>query len=40
MSETTMNLTLKIWRQKDAKSKGKIVSYPISGISGTCLSWK
>ena len=33
MSETTMNLTLKIWRQKDAKSKGKMVTYPISGIS-------
>ena len=29
-----MNLTLKIWRQKDAKSKGKIVDYPISGIEG------
>ncbi len=27
-----MNLTLKIWRQKDAKSQGKIVDYPISGI--------
>ena len=29
-----MNLTLKIWRQKDAQSKGKIVEYPISGIEG------
>jgi succinate dehydrogenase / fumarate reductase iron-sulfur subunit len=28
-----MNLKLKIWRQKDAKSKGKIVDYPVSGIS-------
>ncbi|APY08311.1 succinate dehydrogenase/fumarate reductase iron-sulfur subunit [Winogradskyella sp. J14-2] len=28
-----MNLTLKIWRQKDAKDKGKIVDYPINGIS-------
>ncbi len=27
-----MNLTLKIWRQKDAQSQGKIVDYPISGI--------
>ncbi len=27
-----MNLTLKIWRQKDAKSKGSMVNYPISGI--------
>ena len=29
-----MNLTLKIWRQKDAKSKGKMVTYPISNIEG------
>jgi succinate dehydrogenase / fumarate reductase iron-sulfur subunit len=29
-----MKLTLKIWRQKDAKSKGKIVDYPIDGIEG------
>ncbi len=28
-----MNLTLKVWRQKDAKSKGKLESYPVSGIS-------
>ena len=28
-----MNLTLKIWRQKNARQKGKIVKYPISGIS-------
>lgn len=28
-----MNLTLKIWRQKDSKSKGKMVDYPISDIS-------
>lgn len=27
-----MNLKLKIWRQKDANSKGKMVSYPISGV--------
>ncbi len=27
-----MNLTLKIWRQKNAKDKGQIVDYPISGI--------
>lgn len=33
MSDKTMNLTLKIWRQKDAKSKGKMETYPISGIS-------
>lgn len=29
-----MKLTLKIWRQKDANDKGKIVDYPIDGISG------
>lgn len=29
-----MNLTLKIWRQKNAKDKGKMVDYPISGIDG------
>lgn len=27
-----MNLKLKIWRQKDANSKGKMVDYPISGV--------
>ena len=27
-----MNLTLKIWRQKDAQSKGSMQTYPISGI--------
>lgn len=29
-----MNLTLKIWRQKDSKTKGKLVDYPIAGIEG------
>lgn len=29
-----MRLTLKIWRQKDAASKGQMVDYPISGIDG------
>jgi len=28
-----MDFTLKIWRQKDAASKGKFVSYPIQNIS-------
>lgn len=28
-----MKLTLKIWRQKNALDKGKIVEYPIDGIS-------
>jgi succinate dehydrogenase / fumarate reductase iron-sulfur subunit len=28
-----MDFTLKIWKQKNAKSKGKFVEYPISGIS-------
>ena len=30
---STMNLTLKIWRQKDAKSKGQMVDYKINNIS-------
>lgn len=29
-----MNLTLKIWRQKDAESKGSMQTYPISDIEG------
>ena len=29
-----MKLLLKIWRQKDNNSKGKLVDYPISGIEG------
>ncbi|WP_109301720.1 succinate dehydrogenase/fumarate reductase iron-sulfur subunit [Aquimarina sp. AU474] len=29
-----MNLTLKIWRQKDATSQGKIVDYQVKGIEG------
>ncbi|NNF83111.1 MAG: succinate dehydrogenase/fumarate reductase iron-sulfur subunit, partial [Flavobacteriaceae bacterium] len=28
-----MNLTLKIWRQKNAKDKGRMVDYPISDVS-------
>ncbi|WP_020531633.1 succinate dehydrogenase/fumarate reductase iron-sulfur subunit [Flexithrix dorotheae] len=28
-----MNLTLKVWRQKDANSKGKIETYPVTDIS-------
>ena len=28
-----MNLTLKIWRQKGPKEKGKMVTYPISDVS-------
>ncbi|MFN8415167.1 MAG: succinate dehydrogenase/fumarate reductase iron-sulfur subunit [Cytophagaceae bacterium] len=28
-----MNLTLKVWRQKDAKSAGKMVNYQATGIS-------
>jgi succinate dehydrogenase / fumarate reductase, iron-sulfur subunit len=28
-----MNLTLEIWRQKDAKSKGKFVTYQLTGAS-------
>ena len=31
-----MDLTLKIWRQKDAKSKGKFVTYEVKNISPNC----
>ena len=31
-----MNLTLKIWRQKDAKSKGRFETYKITNISPDC----
>ena len=31
-----MDLTLKIWRQKNAQSKGKLVTYPIKDISPDC----
>ncbi|MGB5359010.1 MAG: succinate dehydrogenase/fumarate reductase iron-sulfur subunit, partial [Eudoraea sp.] len=29
-----MKIYLKIWRQKDASSKGKIVDYTMNGIEG------
>lgn len=31
-----MNFTLKIWRQKDAQSKGRFVTYPIGNITPDC----
>jgi len=33
MAEKGMNLTLKIWSQNGPKDSGKIVDYPVSGIS-------
>jgi len=33
MSKGQMNLTLKVWRQKNAKSEGKLVTYQVSDIS-------
>lgn len=33
MSEQSMTITLKIWRQKDKNSKGQFVSYPMPGVS-------
>jgi len=33
MSDKGMNLTLKIWRQKDSKSKGKMETYKVTEIS-------
>jgi succinate dehydrogenase / fumarate reductase iron-sulfur subunit len=35
-AEKLLNLTLKIWRQKDAKSKGHFESYKINNISTDC----
>lgn len=32
-TEKTMNLTLKIWRQKNTKETGKMVDYKVTGIS-------
>ena len=29
-----MQLNLKIWRQKDANSKGKLTDYPVNGVEG------
>ena len=29
-----MKLTLKIWRQKNATAKGKMITYPIDGVEG------
>ena len=31
-----MNLTLKIWKQGNAKSKGKFVTYTVKEISPNC----
>ena len=28
-----MNLTLKVWRQQDAKSAGKFVTYQVQGVT-------
>jgi succinate dehydrogenase / fumarate reductase, iron-sulfur subunit len=33
MEHYTMNLTLKVWRQKNAQSKGRFESYPVKNIS-------
>ena len=33
MSEKTMNIKLKIWRQKNSKDKGKMVDYTLSNVS-------
>ncbi|POY37104.1 succinate dehydrogenase/fumarate reductase iron-sulfur subunit [Solitalea longa] len=33
MSEGNMNLTLKVWRQKNQKQKGELVTYPVSNVS-------
>jgi succinate dehydrogenase / fumarate reductase, iron-sulfur subunit len=33
MSVGNMNLTLKVWRQKNANEKGRLETYPVKGIS-------
>jgi succinate dehydrogenase / fumarate reductase, iron-sulfur subunit len=33
MEHYTMNLTLKVWRQKNTKSKGQFETYPVKNIS-------
>lgn len=33
MADKIINITLKIWRQKNAKSKGKIETYKLNGVS-------
>lgn len=33
MADKNINITLKIWRQKNAKSKGKIETYKLNGVS-------
>jgi hypothetical protein len=33
MKKKTLNLTLKIWRQKDESSRGKFVTYPMKDVS-------
>ena len=33
MSQGNMNLTLKVWRQKNAKANGQLVTYTVSDIS-------
>lgn len=33
MSEKTLNLTLKIWRQNDPKDKGRLETYQVSDVS-------
>ena len=36
MEKKGLNLTLKIWRQENAKAKGQFVTYQVSGISPDC----
>ena len=36
MEKKGMNLTLKIWRQENAKAKGQFVTYQVSNISPDC----
>jgi succinate dehydrogenase / fumarate reductase iron-sulfur subunit len=33
MSQNTMNLKVKVWRQKNANAQGAFVTYDVAGIS-------
>jgi hypothetical protein len=36
MSQNTMNLKVKVWRQKNANTTGAFVTYDVTGISDEC----
>ncbi len=40
MEHYKMNLTLKIWRQKNSDSKGRFETYKVEDISSEMSFWK